>query len=357
MVVKDDVSTNWKLFRQSWQYYVTATELNKKWKEVQAGALCSVMGMECVKVMNSLTTLTVDDKKDPEKILSALGDHFMPQKHLLFERVKFGFANQAEHETIDQYVVRLRQLAESCGFEGLCESLIRDRLVIGTRDSSTRDKLLRERPVPGLTRCIEALRASELSRIHKDQLKDEVPDSRNIVHVADKKPKRNRRGHGKKSKQGHQDKMSPRVPCKFCGTNHPYDRSKCPASGKTCLKCGKQGHFAVKCQEKKRARVLQPTKYIKQAQHKNMQMKATARQNVNQKPSLMIPSLSLNELEWLIVMLAVHLSWYHLCFIPSMHLLSQLSWTLGQRAVQCLTMTSLTYCRTGMSSWGPLVER
>ena len=48
----------------------------------------------------------------------------MPQKHLFFERVKFGFANQGEHETIDQYVVRLRQLAESCEFEGLCESLI-----------------------------------------------------------------------------------------------------------------------------------------------------------------------------------------------------------------------------------------
>ena len=168
MNVKDDVSTNWKMFRQAWQYYSTATELTKKPKEVQAGPLCSVMGTDCVKVMNSLTTLTDDDKKDPEKILSALGDHFMPQKHLLFERVKFGFANQAEHETIDQYVARLRQLAESCEFEGLCESLIRDRLVIGTRDSTTRDRLLRERPVPGLTRCVEALRASELSRVHRE---------------------------------------------------------------------------------------------------------------------------------------------------------------------------------------------
>ena len=79
--------------------------------------------MDCVKVMNSLTTLTASDKKDPEKILSALSDHFMPQKHLLFERVKFGFANQAENESIDQYVVRLRQLVESCEFEDLCESL------------------------------------------------------------------------------------------------------------------------------------------------------------------------------------------------------------------------------------------
>ena len=102
MNVRDDVSTNWKLFRQAWEYYVTATELNKKSKEVQAGALCSVMGLECVKVMNSLTALAPEDKSDPEKILTALGNHSMPQKHLLFERVKFGFANQTEHETIDQ---------------------------------------------------------------------------------------------------------------------------------------------------------------------------------------------------------------------------------------------------------------
>ena len=61
MNVKDDVSTNWKLFRQAWEYYVTATELNKKSKEVQAGALCSVMGLECVKVLNSLTTLSAED--------------------------------------------------------------------------------------------------------------------------------------------------------------------------------------------------------------------------------------------------------------------------------------------------------
>ena len=72
-------------------------------------------------VLWELTTLTASDTKDPEKILSALSDHFMPQKHLLFERIKLGFANQAENESIDQYVVRLRQLAESCEFEN-CES-------------------------------------------------------------------------------------------------------------------------------------------------------------------------------------------------------------------------------------------
>ena len=62
MNVKDVVLTNW-------HYYVTATKLDKKPTPVQARALCSVMGMECVKIMNSLTTLSADDKKDPEKSL------------------------------------------------------------------------------------------------------------------------------------------------------------------------------------------------------------------------------------------------------------------------------------------------
>ena len=123
-------------------------------------------------MMNSLTTLTVKLKiKDPEKILSALVDHFLPQNRLLFERVPSGFANQAEHETINQYVVRLRQLAESCEFQGPYGSLMLD-------------KLIRELPVPSLMRCIEALRTSGLSRMHKEQLKDAMSDPHNMVHVA-----------------------------------------------------------------------------------------------------------------------------------------------------------------------------
>ena len=34
---------------------------------------------------------------------------------------------------------------------------------------------------------------------------------------------------------------------KFCGRNHVPDRSKCPAYGQQCNKCGKSNHFAAKC--------------------------------------------------------------------------------------------------------------
>jgi len=36
--------------------------------------------------------------------------------------------------------------------------------------------------------------------------------------------------------------------CKFCGYKHPFTQpSRCPAFGKQCLKCKKEGHFAQVC--------------------------------------------------------------------------------------------------------------
>ena len=67
-------------------------------------------------------------------------------------------------------------------------------------------------------------------------LKDAVSDSQNTVYATgcqspgNKKQSRRNRGH--ESKQSKEEKVSEKQ-CKFCGTNHPYDRVKCPASGKT----------------------------------------------------------------------------------------------------------------------------
>ena len=59
-------------------------------------------------------------------------------------------AVQKPGETIDEYVVHLRQMAESYEFGMLKDSLIRDQIVLGTRDEGDRERLLRERPVPNL---------------------------------------------------------------------------------------------------------------------------------------------------------------------------------------------------------------
>ena len=44
-----------------------------------AATLCSVLGKECLKIMNSLPFLTADGKTKPKKILEELRAHFIPQ--------------------------------------------------------------------------------------------------------------------------------------------------------------------------------------------------------------------------------------------------------------------------------------
>ena len=43
---------------------------------------------------------------------------------------------------------------------------------------------------------------------------------------------------------------SKKISCKFCGYEHPLDKKKCPAWGKTCKKCKQKNHFAKKCSKR-----------------------------------------------------------------------------------------------------------
>ena len=107
MALKGEVTENWKEFENAWQYYSIATELdtkltlandqpNEAGKKQVAAILCSVMGSACLKIMNSIPTLTAADKKDPEWILEELHAHFTPQRNVLYERFKFNTAYQQE---------------------------------------------------------------------------------------------------------------------------------------------------------------------------------------------------------------------------------------------------------------------
>ena len=162
MSIKGDVVENWRDFETSWDYYTIATDLRSKettdaGKEIVAATLCTVMGPESKKIMNSLPSLTDADKKNPKRIIEELRKYFVPQRNVLYERFVFNSATQKPSETVDEYVVRLRQLANSCEFGDLKDSLIRDRIVIGTSDENGRERLLRERPVPNLDKVVESL--------------------------------------------------------------------------------------------------------------------------------------------------------------------------------------------------------
>ena len=139
--------------------YATVTQLTDKNNRVQVATLKTVMGTECKQVLNRLE-LTEEELSKTSTILEKLELYFAPERNILYERYLFHSAEQQPNETLDQYVLRLRKLAEPCKFEALHDDMLRDRLVLGSRDKAARARLFREKECT-LTKAIDALQISE----------------------------------------------------------------------------------------------------------------------------------------------------------------------------------------------------
>ena len=95
------------------------------------------MGCEADDILDSLT-LSVEFKEVTEKLTS----YFMPnpKRNVIFERVKFNQRVQHDGKRVDSFVTRLFKLAENCDFGTLHDQLIRDRIMIGSRDHKLSEK-------------------------------------------------------------------------------------------------------------------------------------------------------------------------------------------------------------------------
>ena len=75
----------------------------------------------------------------------------------------FFFRDQEANETFDAYLASLRRLASSCEFAQLKEELIRDIIVLGTKDGGVRACMLRE-PALTLDQASMMCRNSEITQ-------------------------------------------------------------------------------------------------------------------------------------------------------------------------------------------------
>jgi hypothetical protein len=274
LALKGDMVENVKAFKAAWNNWILATGLKDRTKKadgsvdpegekVVAATLLSIVGPEAVRIVNTLPKFTETIKDSPSLLLEAIELHFVPERHVLFERFKFNTATQTENENIDSFVVRLRTLVRSCEYLALEDSILRDRLVIGTRDDRSRDRLLRERPVPDLQRCVDVLKAAELSKFHLASGNIHDPGRDKEVHALQQRGQRatDTAGNKGRSRPRNQENKKPDNTnnnnnlCAYCGTRHR--KGRCPAYGTTCESCGGRNHLAKVCWGRKKKQVHQ----------------------------------------------------------------------------------------------------
>lgn len=221
MSLRGDIVENWRYFKKRWNNYVVSTGLVEKKDNVKLATFYSVIGREGNEIADNLI---VADPNQVDSVIEALSDHFEPQKNVIFDRYKFNSAMQEAEENTETYVNRLRKLVSRCDYGTLTDELIRDKLVIGTKEKKGRDRLLRE-PKLTLIKAVEQLKILEQTQ---SQLKLLSPEP---IHI-DKITK-------------YSDNITN---CKYCGSDHKV--RECPAYGKFCKKCNKKNHFAKICRSR-----------------------------------------------------------------------------------------------------------
>ena len=228
MNVSKNTEIGWKEFKESFKDYSIATELDKKDPTVQAATLKTLIGPDCKRILINLN-LKDDEIKDPTQILAALDGQFLKKTNVIFERYNFYQANQQQNENVEQFLDRIRHLAKTCGFKATEEDdMIRDRLILGSKDAQARARMFRQKEVANLNDAIQLLKISEVT---SDQMK--VMNKHDSLNYVKKRPAQKN------------TKPTSHMKCGSCGTQH--ERRNCPAYGKTCRKCQRLHHYAKMC--------------------------------------------------------------------------------------------------------------
>lgn len=224
------MSDNWKKFKQRFELYMVASGLKDKDPEIQCSTLLHIIGEDALDIYNTFE-IAAQDRNKLDVLMKKFTAHFIPQKNVTYERHVFNTTSQKPGETIDQFVTELRNKAETCEFGVLCDSLIKDRIVVGVADEQLRARLLRD-PELTLPKTLVMCHASEASKQQMGGLAS-ATSTHQISAV---------RNSVRKATRMIED-------CTYCGGSHPA--GNCPAYGEKCKNCGGLNHYGRVCRSKK----------------------------------------------------------------------------------------------------------
>lgn len=234
-----NVAENWRIFKKSYDIFEIALNVHEKKDDTRIAVFLNAAGKDALELFDTLP-INEDNKKKFDQVIKAFEDFCMPKKNMVYERFVFYSRNQKEGETFDTFLIDIKKLSKTCGFDNCKDDMVRDRIVLGITDKNLQEKMLKKDI--SLEEAIKLCRATELSKnqckvIQKDKIMEQN------VHLVQTKQYNNPLSNNKlKSKQ-----QQTRI-CNRCKTSH--ERNRCPAFGKTCNNCTKPNHFAIACRTK-----------------------------------------------------------------------------------------------------------
>lgn len=246
-----NASAEWKFWKTSFHDYLVATGQDQSGDEVKLSILRNIIGTESARIMSTFE-IPENEPNKYEYILQLIAQYVNPRINECFERYTFFKRVQKEGESFEHFLTDCKHLIKSCNFNEINpvqsneDRALRDKIVMGIRDPTTREALLR---VDDLTieKAIHFCRTSEQSR-QQSLLFQENAAEINVIQKKFERQNKNRyeqRQYKQSREQNKNVKNEDTFKCRRCQKIH--GPRQCPAYGKKCNKCGLENHFAVAC--------------------------------------------------------------------------------------------------------------
>ena len=130
----------WPKWIRRFQWFRVASGLGEKSSENQVNTLVYTMGDPADDILSSFG-LTDKEMKSYDIVVDKFERYFIKKRNVIFERAKFNQRKQEDGESVNDFVTALYCLSEHCQYGELRDEMIRDRIVVGLRDSGLSEKL------------------------------------------------------------------------------------------------------------------------------------------------------------------------------------------------------------------------
>ena len=251
-----NLADRWERFLERFRWYLAAVGEDGSEDKKKVAILLTVAGAEVQEVFRTFTyepakaavgdqpAVPAETAEQFNTVVRKFTELCVPRKNVIYERNVFHTRVQGEGATIDSFTMDLRLKSQSCEFGSLQDSLIRDRVVVGIRDSKIKERLLRGSELT-LERAIDICKANEAAQAQMKVLTG-AENSASMNMIRKQKQMNPRRKQVPVVEQATRNVQTPKQKqCKRCGTAHKF--RECPARGVTCDKCGGRNHYASKC--------------------------------------------------------------------------------------------------------------
>ena len=181
-----------------------------------------------------------EEEDDYDQVIEKLTVHFNPVQGAHLNRFKFRNLEQADYESFDEFVSRVKTAAKACAFTNEDEE-VTSQIIQRCHSESLKSKALKSNAQLTLKQMIDMGRLDESV---KHQIKHM---SSKQVYSTEQQPQQ----FHHQSRYEKQRDLNQR--CRNCGydRHHQVTGGTCPANGKTCKSCNKMNHFARMCRSTK----------------------------------------------------------------------------------------------------------